>query len=57
MDIRHGMTLVKEKYGVNIPSMLTTITGPSRTADIEKMLVLGAHGPKDLYVFLIEDRF
>lgn len=57
MDIRHGMTLVKEKYGVGMPSMLTTITGPSRTADIEKMLVLGAHGPKDLYVFLIEDRF
>ncbi|WP_160069626.1 LutC/YkgG family protein [Sphingobacterium bovisgrunnientis] len=57
MDIRHGMALVKEKYGANMPSMLTTITGPSRTADIEKMLVLGAHGPKDLYVFLIEDRF
>ncbi|MGN0004235.1 MAG: lactate utilization protein C [Sphingobacterium composti] len=57
MDIRHGLSLVKEKYGNNMPSMLTTITGPSRTADIEKMLVLGAHGPKDLYVFLIEDRF
>ena len=57
MDIRHGMTLIKEKYGNDLPSMITTITGPSRTADIEKMLVLGAHGPKDLYVFLIEDRF
>jgi len=57
MDIRHGMTLVSEKYGAKMPSMLTTITGPSRTADIEKMLVLGAHGPKDLFVFLIEDRF
>lgn len=57
MDIKHGMALVKEKYGSSMPTMLTTITGPSRTADIEKMLVLGAHGPKDLYVFLIEDRF
>jgi L-lactate dehydrogenase complex protein LldG len=57
MDIRHAMTVIKEKYGNDLPSMITTITGPSRTADIEKMLVLGAHGPKDLYVFLIEDRF
>lgn len=57
MDIKHGFALVKEKYANDFPSMLTTITGPSRTADIEKMLVLGAHGPKELYVFLIEDRF
>jgi L-lactate dehydrogenase complex protein LldG len=35
--------------------MVTLITGPSRTADIEKTLVLGAHGPKELYVFLVED--
>lgn len=57
MDIKHAMTLIKQRYGNDMPTMLTTITGPSRTADIEKMLVLGAHGPKDLYVFLIEDRF
>lgn len=57
MDIRHAMALINERYADNLPSMLTTITGPSRTADIEKMLVLGAHGPKELYVFLIEDRF
>lgn len=57
MDIRHAMNLIQDKYGKDLPSMLSTITGPSRTADIEKMLVLGAHGPKELYVFLIEDRF
>lgn len=57
MDIRHAMNTIQEKYGPNLPSMLSIITGPSRTADIEKMLVLGAHGPKELYVFLIEDRF
>ncbi len=57
MDIRHAMNLIQDKYGKDLPSMLSTITGPSRTADIEKMLVLGAHGPKELYVFFIEDRF
>ncbi len=31
------------------------LTGPSRTADIEKTLVLGAHGPHTLTVFIVED--
>jgi L-lactate dehydrogenase complex protein LldG len=35
--------------------MLSVTTGPSRTADIEKTLVLGAHGPKELFVFLLDD--
>jgi len=30
------------------------ITGPSRTADIEKILILGAHGPKRLVVLLVD---
>lgn len=42
----------QEKYKNNWPSTIATITGPSRTADIEKTLVLGAHGPKELVVFL-----
>ena len=35
--------------------MISNVTGPSRTADIEKTLVLGAHGPKELFVFLLDD--
>lgn len=57
MDIKHGLLKIKDKYEDHLPSMLSVITGPSRTADIEKKLVLGAHGPKELYVFLLEDRF
>jgi len=43
---------IQEKYGDSLPSSISTITGPSRTADIEKTLVLGAHGPKEFVVFL-----
>ncbi len=56
LDIKDALDLVKTKYGELLPSSITAITGPSRTADIEKTLVLGAHGPKSLYVFLLEDR-
>lgn len=35
-------------------SYMTIITGPSRTSDIEKILVLGAHGPKRLAVIVME---
>ncbi|MBQ6106988.1 MAG: LUD domain-containing protein, partial [Thermoguttaceae bacterium] len=31
------------------------VTGPSRTADIERVSVLGVHGPKQLFVILIQD--
>ena len=54
LDLKDGFKLLKEKYPENLPSMVSNITGPSRTADIEKTLVLGAHGPKELYVFLLE---
>lgn len=53
-DLKDGFKLLREKYGNNVPSMITNVTGPSRTADIEKTLVLGAHGPKELFVFLLD---
>jgi L-lactate dehydrogenase complex protein LldG len=54
LDLKDGFKMLKEKYPESLPSMISNITGPSRTADIEKTLVLGAHGPKELYVFLLE---
>lgn len=50
--VEDAMVAIQEKYGDNLPSSISTITGPSRTADIEKTLVLGAHGPKEFIVFL-----
>jgi L-lactate dehydrogenase complex protein LldG len=53
-DIRSGLGKMKEKYGSNLPSMITFASGPSRTADIEKTLVVGVHGPKEVFVFLVD---
>ena len=55
-DIKEALQLIKEKYQGNIPSMITFATGPSRTADIEKTLVVGVHGPKEVYLFLVDQR-
>lgn len=55
MSLKKAFIELRNKYPGGLPSQLTLITGPSRTADIEKTLVMGAHGPKELYVFLIDD--
>jgi len=49
-DLSAGFELVQKKYAPNYPSMISVVTGPSRTGDIERILVLGAHGPKKLTV-------
>jgi L-lactate dehydrogenase complex protein LldG len=53
-DIKDALQTLKEKYTGNIPSLITFASGPSRTADIEKTLVTGVHGPKEVYCFLVE---
>lgn len=55
--LEDGLQKMKEKYEEALPSLISVITGPSRTADIEKTLVMGMHGPKSLLVFLCEERF
>jgi L-lactate dehydrogenase complex protein LldG len=54
-DLKDALKKLQEKYNGNLPSLISVITGPSRTADIEKTLVMGAHGPKQLYLFLIDE--
>ena len=53
-DVKDALVFLKEKYKENFPSFITFATGPSRTADIEKTLVTGVHGPKEVYCFLVE---
>lgn len=53
-DVKDALQNIKEKYAGNIPSLITFATGPSRTADIEKTLVTGVHGPREVYCFLVE---
>jgi L-lactate dehydrogenase complex protein LldG len=53
-DIKDALQGIKDKYGNKLPSLITFATGPSRTADIEKTLVVGVHGPKEVYLFLVE---
>lgn len=53
-EIKEALQATKEKYNNNFPSLITFATGPSRTADIEKTLVVGVHGPKEVYLFLVE---
>lgn len=54
-DLPAGYAILHDRYGPdNWPSFISFITGPSRTGDIERILVLGAHGPKQLTVILIE---
>ncbi len=55
-DIQNALDDLKNRYGDSIPSFVSFITGPSRTADIEKTLVMGAHGPRELILFFIDDR-
>ena len=52
-DLTTALQFVRKTYAPNWPSMISFITGPSRTGDIERILVLGAHGPKKLTIFLI----
>ncbi len=53
-DMVDALRGLHKRYPNGLPSLINFATGPSRTADIEKTLVLGAHGPRAVYVFLLE---
>ncbi len=48
--------MLRAKVGPSWPRTVNLITGPSRTADIEQTLIMGAHGPRRLHVILVENQ-
>ena len=53
-DVKDALIFLQKKYQDKLPSQISFATGPSRTADIEKTLVVGVHGPKEVYCFLLD---
>ncbi len=52
-DLADAFAVLRKNHGTP-PAFASFITGPSRTGDIERILVLGAHGPKKLTVLLVQ---
>jgi L-lactate dehydrogenase complex protein LldG len=47
-----GLPDLFDALGDDLPSALAIVTGPSRSADIEQLLVIGVHGPGEVHVVL-----
>ncbi len=46
---------LRDRFGAGLmPRTVNLVTGPSRSADIEQKLLLGAHGPRRLHVIIVE---
>jgi L-lactate dehydrogenase complex protein LldG len=48
-----GLEELFDRLGSDLPSAVTIVTGPSRSADIEQRLAVGVHGPGDVHVVMV----
>ena len=49
-------TKLRQRYGKDrMPRTVNTITGPSRTGDIEQAIELGAHGPRRMHILIVSE--
>lgn len=54
-DLTQAYSKLREKYKTSFPSIISVVSGPSRTNDIENKNVIGAHGPSEVWVFMVEN--
>jgi L-lactate dehydrogenase complex protein LldG len=53
-DYETALGRIRETYGKgHMPRVVNMITGPSRSADIQQTLLLGAHGPRRLHIIVV----
>ena len=54
-DYESVLAALRDRFGPDgLPRAINLVTGPSRSADIEQTLILGAHGPRRLHVILVD---
>lgn len=54
-DLKQAFEFMRNKYAQRLPSMISIISGSGRSDDIEKIMVSGGHGPKELFVFMADE--
>ena len=55
-DFETVLARLRKQFGKGVmPRTLNFITGPSRSADIEQTLLLGAHGPRRLHIVIVDE--